>query len=267
MIEPEPFFQDGDIPKSALLPSGYLSASQIKTYLRCQMQYFWRYVQGIIKPPKASMAEGSVLHRSVERALREKMTGQHVYLDLLKDTWRQTWTEKEKEVEDWEESDKTAYCQEAEKRGMKFLEMYHEHFLPSIQPKSVEQDFQVLVGPSKIPIIGFIDLVDGAGSGTVVDHKVVNMAKPEAEVKGDLQLTVYAKATGLTNVRFDCFVKTKSPKIVKLSATRDHRDQVWLDLLVERVVQGIHSGNFIPCAPGGWSCTEKQCGYFDICRK
>jgi len=268
MTEPESFFADGDIATSSLLPSGYLSASQINTYLRCQMQYYWRYVQDIVRPPKAVMAEGSALHKSLEHALRSKMSGTGVYLSLMKDAWRQTWAEKEKEVEDWTDEGKSSFCQQAETRGMKFVEMYHEHFLPTIEPKGVEQDFQLLLGKSKIPIRGFIDLIDGVGATkSVVDHKVVDRAKSEAEVDGDLQLTLYAQAMGISNVRFDCFVKTKSPKIVKLASTRSVRDFVWIELLVDRVVQGIQSGNFIPCAPGSWSCTEKQCGYFGICRK
>jgi RecB family exonuclease len=266
-MQDEPFFSDGDIAKSALLPSGYLSPSQINMYLRCQMQYYWRYVEGIIKPPKASMAEGSALHKSLEHALTEKMMGNRVFLSLMKDAWRDSWVKQEQEVEDWDEAGKQVYCEQAEGRGMKFVELYHDQFLPTVQPKAVEQDFQIYLGQSKVPVRGFIDLIDGAGSGTVVDHKVVTMAKSEAEVQGDLQLTLYAKATGITQVRFDCFVKTKSPKILKLQSNRGDRDFAWAELIIDRVVQGIQSGNFIPCLPGNWACTEKNCGYFRICRK
>lgn len=267
MPDSETIFQDGDISQSALLPTGHLSASQIKMYLRCQMQFYWRYIMDIVRPPKAVMVEGSALHKALEHALGEKMLGNQVLPSFMKDAWRQRWTQQEVEIEDWEGESKSTAYQQIEDRGMKFIEMYHDHFLPQIQPQAVEKDFQLIVGQSRTPIIGFIDLVDGAGLGTVVDHKVVSISKSETEVQGDLQLTLYSMATGMNNVRFDCFVKTKSPKILKLASTRTLDDYRWTSLLVDRVVQGIHSGNFIPCAPGSYTCSKKQCGYFDLCRR
>jgi ATP-dependent helicase/DNAse subunit B len=55
------------------LPKSYISVSQVKTYLRCPLQYYFSQIEGLKLPPKSALAFGSVTHKSVEVNYKQKL--------------------------------------------------------------------------------------------------------------------------------------------------------------------------------------------------
>ncbi len=49
-----------------MLPTNHISATQLNMYLRCPAQYKFRYVDGIILPPKSALTKGKAVHRGQE---------------------------------------------------------------------------------------------------------------------------------------------------------------------------------------------------------
>lgn len=263
---------EAELEESALhLPRGYLSVSQVSMYLRCGMQYKFRYVDELIRPPGVALVEGSAMHKALEVGLREKMTsGKVAPLDVMLDAWQDTWKEKKKEVVDWGESSNETE-RTVETRAQALVGKYHAEHLPQRNPAGVEQRFWTMIGETRTPVLGYIDLVDletvsGIPGSTVVDHKVVRAAKSQAETDSDIQLTIYAYVTKTPRVGFDSFCKTKKPQIKTTRSLRTLQDFKWATYIFDTVAQNISKGFFMPTNPANWVCSPKFCGYYDICR-
>ena len=245
------------------LPRGYLSASQVNSYLRCAKAYEWRYIKGAISPPPARMIEGRAMHRGLEAGHREqKRTSKVPPLDIFLDAWRDGWKDMSREIVDWE--GETAHT--VETRDRTFLVDYRTTRVPKLRPVAVEQRFYTMIG--KIPVLGFIDLIDDEKEGkTIVDSKIVSRVKSAAETNSDGQLTLYARVAAVERVRFDCFVKLKTkPAIKTVESTRTAADYMWIERVFDDVAKAISAGIFPPTDPANWACSEKWCGYYDRCR-
>lgn len=265
--------EEAKLEESTLhLPRGYLSISQVGTYMRCGLQYKYRYVDDLIRAPGVAMIEGSAMHKALEVALKEKMkAGTVAPVSVLLDAWRDSWTKKKTDVTDWGDDGKTKTEQTIEDRGRALVNLYHRDHLPGTNPTGVEERFWTLVGETRTPVLGYIDLidvdvVDDISGPTVVDHKVVRSAKSQADTDADMQLTMYAHAIGTPRVRFDSFCKTKTPKIKTTRSMRTTQDYKWVALIFDTVATNISKGVFMPADPTGWICSRKFCGYYDSCR-
>jgi len=263
------------------LPKGYLSASQVLTYHACPKSYEYRYVHELYSPPSIELLEGGAVHRGLEAGLREKLeTGKTCPKSTMLDAYREHWKKIEVEVEDWGDEGKEKACAAAERRDMFFLQEYKESHMDQAVPVGVEQRFYTTIGQERVPVLGFIDLVEDThreetapdGSKTkqpvrqVVDHKVVSRSKSDSEVDNDMQLTLYAMATNIPYVKFNSFVKTKDPKIQTRCSARTTRDYAWVCALFIATAQGIDAGYFPPTLPTNWKCGPKYCGYYNRCR-
>jgi len=264
---------EAELEESALqFPRGYLSISQVNMFIRCGLQYEMRYIKDMISPPGVTLVEGSSIHKALEVGLREKMdTGKVAPASVMEDAWYGAWKEKKKEVEDWGEEGETQIASAIEKRGPVFINDYRNINMPLINPVGVEQRFWTTIGKHNIPALGYIDLLDEDKPGqlngrVVVDHKVVKSSKSQGETDSDPQLTLYSKVSQTNRVRFDCFVKTKTPKIKTIESTRTKKDYLWLSQIFDRVGEAINLGVFLPADPTGWGCTPKFCGYYRVCR-
>ena len=257
---------------SLSLPRGYLSPSQVDMYLRCGVQYMKRYVEGKIAPPGVALVEGSSIHKALEVALTEKKNSNTVApVSVMLDAWSDRWKEGRKEVVDWGDISETSTAHAVEKRARAFITEYQTNHLPKVHPIEVEKLTRGVVGESRVPVLGYIDLVhiaepDILNGAEIVDHKVLKAAKTEAQVENDLQLSLYAHCEGIRNVAFNCFVKTKIPKISKVKTSRTRRDLDWMENVFNSVAVNISAGVFMPCDPTGWACTPKYCGYYRDCR-
>jgi len=248
------------------LPTGYLSVSQVLTYMRCPMQYYWRYVKGITNPPMAKMTEGRAMHKALEVGHKEqRRIDKSPPLDVFLDAYRDAWTEMKREIEDWGDEDENGIMH----RDRCLLSEYREVLVPKMNPEQIESRFWSPFGKADIPVVGFVDLIDydkEKNEHWIIDHKIVAKTKSQKEVDSDLQLTVYSHAHATPGVQFTSFVKTKKPKISAVQSTRTQRDGLWAEKVFAEVANGISAGYFPPCDPSSWSCTKKWCGYAFRCR-
>jgi hypothetical protein len=240
--------------------------------MRCGLQYKFRYVDDLIRPPGVALIEGSAMHKALEVGLKEKMdAGTVAPISVMLDAWHDSWKKKKKEVKDWGDGGKDKTERTIEGRAHSLVRQYHTDHLPQRNPTGVEQRFWTMIGETRTPVLGYIDLVDvdvvnEISGPTVVDHKVVRAAKSQSDADSDMQLTVYAQATGTPRVRFDSFCKTKIPKIKTIRSMRTTQDYKWAASIFDSVAQSVSKGVFMPADPTGWTCTRKFCGYYDSCR-
>jgi CRISPR/Cas system-associated exonuclease Cas4 (RecB family) len=51
----------------------HISASQIKTYMRCPKQWYFRYIEGLKIPPKGAPWNGTKIHETVDFNYSQKI--------------------------------------------------------------------------------------------------------------------------------------------------------------------------------------------------
>lgn len=243
---------------------GYISISQIKMYLRCPLQYKFRYIDDLIIPPTSTITLGKTMHTTLETNYSQKIeTKQDLPLSHVMDIFSDTWN-KEAENTQFEEDEKPGQVKD---EGIGLLGLYHAKISPKIQPALVEKEFEL--GFENVPytLKGYIDLVDEYK--TIIDHKTTKRSMPEDHITTDLQLTCYALGyrtiTGEREVqlRLDVMVRNKQPKLQQLTTTRSQEDISRFLKLTAHVIKAIHSGIFYPNE--NFMCPV--CGYKELCKK
>lgn len=272
------------------LPTAALSPTQMGMYLRCPRMYEFRYIYGHVSPPGISLVMGKAIHEGIENIYKTKMeTGDKPPIDETTAVFSDAWDKSiaEMAIEDRPPEDDEDAPFNTKDTGIKLLRVYNGSVADETIPIAIEQRVEGSV--DGIPILGYIDIIKDtsglseddcrcggvgtcllcttkAASKAIVDTKVVKKAKTQGEVDNDMQLSTYARITGIKQVGFDALVKCSKPKVVQVTSTRTERDLSWYDEVVTGIAKGISSGYFPPCAPDSWSCNAKYCGYWSRCR-
>jgi len=247
----------------------YLSFSAINTYLRCGLQYYFRYILNLKIPPPGAVVLGSAVHKGLSFDFRQKVeTHENLPTNQVLEVFSEHF-DLEKDNALWEEGENPG---EAKDQGVAVLSMYHQGRAQKLQPQQVEKKVKVVFDNVDYDLIGYIDLV--TEDKQLRDLKTKSRSMSEAEVANDLQLTTYAFAyheeTGAFPQGLGFDVLVRSPKNPKVQITETQRTQV--DCLrflayLARVADGIYKNVFLPAQPGSWVCSPKWCGFFEICQK
>lgn len=259
----------------------HISFSQLSMYLRCSMQYYFRYVLGLREPPKLPLAIGSGGHSALEYNGRHKIrTSRDLAIPDLLDVASDFIDIETSELEVGEST--PAERGEAKDRAIASLRIYGTRDMPYIQPAGVEVEFNLDLNndPNEEPIRiinGKIDLLDQ--SGGITDYKFVRQARSQGEVDLSPQLTLYGKVfhtlTGRypTRVGYQMFLpgSTRTPPDSR-SITRDatlmtpasqERRFARLRFQFQQAERAIRLGIFVPTDDPK---TCSWCGYRDRCQ-
>jgi putative RecB family exonuclease len=112
---------------------------------------------------------------------------------------------------------------------------------------------------------------DKSGTIIITDWKTSSKAYSADQIDKSLQLTIYQmaiKANGYRDrdvlLRFDCLIKTKTPKFEQYYTTRSEMDERRAAKKILKVWEGISKGVFIP-HDGNWKCNG--CAYGEYCEE
>lgn len=243
-----------------------LSVSKINQFLRCGLAYYFRHVVGLRTPPRSYQVFGTSLHAGIAHNYRKKMESQ---LDLplgeVQEFFSADWDYQKGKVL-WESGESPDAMKD---EGMKILSIYHGQIAPKIQPKAVEQPFEVRFDNVGYSFKGIIDLVD-TNTGFVVDHKTTRKTPSAVDVHKDLQLTAYSMGHRILfgqapkGLRFDYMVRCRSPKVIQMETNRDESDVQRFLKLVGHVASAIKAQIFYP-NPTSFCCSAKLCPYWPEC--
>jgi len=244
----------------------YISVTQIKMYLRCPAQYYFRYVLGLKVPPAGALVLGRAVHAGLEHYFAGKLhTGEGPPVNRVLDVFDAAF-EAERPEADWGEDDPGR----AKDDGAALLRLHHAEVGPRLVPAAVERRVEVPLPGVGVPLLGFIDLE--TADGLIVDHKTVSRTPPEEKAQGDLQLSAYALAYRYAHgklpagVRLDFLVRNKTPKIVTRAASRAEADLERFKRLAARVAAAIRAGIYYP-NPDNFMCSPVGCGYWEECHR
>jgi putative RecB family exonuclease len=257
---------------SELRQKPHLSASSIGTYVDCSLQYYFSYVKRLPMEFVSDALEfGSAIHLTLADFYRAKMTGDRLLLKDVHESYKQHWTNRVKDRSDIKYADQKDF-QSYLIEGADLLTAWFNK-LPddTFSVIAVEEAFVFEIDGMPLPIVGAIDLVEEDDAGTIIitDHKTSGRAYSIDEIDLNPQVTIYqmaAKANGFADreilLKFDCLVKTKTPKFEQYYTTRAETDELRLIRKIQTVWNGINSKVFIP-NDTSWKC--KTCPYKKAC--
>jgi len=257
--------------KVAKDPLEYISASRLKSFHTCRLQWYFRYIEQI--PGKASRAllVGKVVHAVLQAWNLARWRGEDCSIERMELVFEASWIHGcEEEAMIWKTSEEEA----KEKAGaLSILKHYLTHTpipqeeKPEAVEVRVERDLDAHGLP---PLVGIIDLV--RGGGMIVDFKTSArspdsfMALHQNEIQLGCYALLYREATGQAESGFELhhLVKTKEPKLIVTPMSPMTTEQIRrLVRIMESYVRGIEAEDFVPSP--GMHCS--WCDYYSECRK
>lgn len=242
--------------------------SEIQTFLKCGLQWFYRYVEGIKTPPKSALTVGSSVDAAVSRNLIEKIdTGTDLPLSEVLDAYSTDFDVRKIET-DWDGEDPG----KQKDLGAKLVEAHHSNIAPSIQPATVQEKF-VLETDRGFNLAGQIDVT--TQDGLIIDTKTAKSKYAEDAISKALQPAMYDFAyeslhgKKASAFRYDVLVKptkTKGAEVQQVQSQVTEADREWLFLTIDNVDRAINAGILLPAPENAWWCSKDWCGYWDRCK-
>jgi putative RecB family exonuclease len=244
----------------------HISVTQIKMFLRCPLQYKFRYIDGIKMPPAGAMVLGRSVHKGIEENYKQKKDSKidlplNKVLEIFSDSFDRA--QKEEEI-NWEE-DTPAQIKDT---GIELLKVYQKDIAYKIQPVLVEEGFELEFENVAYTLKGYLDLIDQ--DKIIRETKTSKRSYALDAALTDIQLTAYNLAykciTGEDpkSLCFDVAVKNKHPKIQTIEAPkRTDKELARFLKIMGYVSKAIETGLFYPNE--SYMC--KVCGYRDRCLK
>lgn len=250
-----------------------LHQSEVKMYLKCGLQWEFRYERGIIVPPSAALTVGRAADTAINHNLSQKIdSGVDVSESEVVDACA-TAFEKEAAETEWKSDEDPGEEKDA---AIECVKAYHSQIAPKVQPETVQEKF-VLQTDAGYNLGGTMDIVDK--NGKVRDSKTSKEKYKPSAVFRAIQPAMYdfayeaLRGKPSSGFAFDVMVKPRVLKtkyvpaetqIIESKVTED--DRAWLFKTIERVHRGIRAGVAIPADENSWVCSEKWCGYWSMCK-
>lgn len=234
----------------------YLSFSQISTYLRCGLQYRFKYVDKLEAAwVPANLVFGRAIHESIAALLQSRMEGQPLSQEELDAHFEAEWA-RANEQEDiaFKKADQQALLEQGKALLRAFCQVPEPDGYTLV---AVEEPFSITLVPELPPLIGKIDAVyqrnDDPESALIIDFKTSATALSEFRAAEDHQLTAYAMALEADGYPIEkqsqgflALIKTKVPKTQTLMTQRTQRQKEQFVKVAEQVTAAVEAGVFIP---------------------
>jgi len=231
------------------------SYSAITQYLSCPLRF---YFQRVARLPQTSVGSGLVMGSAVHAALAEYHLAvqQHEPTDAAKlhNVFIETWDRREAECPVAYKSSENPGDLKAQ--GISLIELY----LKEPPPQGIVAIEEEIVAPLhnsrgeylETPLFAIADLItEDKGELTIHEVKTSGRSYSEMEVETSLQPTAYVNAVKEAlgqhpTVEYTVLVKTKTPKIQRITTVRTDEDLSRLGDLVESIERATHAGVFYP---------------------
>ncbi len=243
-----------------------VSPSRLSCWTKCRLQFWYRYVLQIPKPPTPALHVGKAIHGVLQEWNRARWRKETLSLKQLHDLLLQSWKLDSEGIIDWQGEE-----EEQRKAAWAIIETYARQTpIPQDEkPEGVEVAAEAEIDPG-LPILrGILDLV--RANRIIVDFKTTSKTPNYGMVihTTEIQLTsyvlLYREATGNreNGLELHHLVKGKSPKLV-VSEIPPIAESQKLRLLriIESYASGLERKDIIPSV--GMHCAS--CEFFTECR-
>jgi len=248
----------------------HISHTQLSMFCRCQAAWYFRYVCGLIIPPKSAMMRGSCVHRAVAHDYTQKVESKvNLPVEDVLDVFSDEYEERSGEVA-WKDTEDAGKIKDA---GVNVLAKYHEEVAINVQPVDVEQTFSMSINwiqddeDKTVAYKGILDLMDDAGG--ITDLKTTGRTPQRADGGHVNQLTGYflgkeALGDKPTGAQLDYLIALKTPKIIQFQVdVTDSQKKFFLNQ-IPKIVTAMEGENYY-AARGNRFCSPDACGYYVKC--
>lgn len=247
------------------------TATHIRMFFRCGMQYYWRYVMGKIIPPSMDNLVGSsaktVCEKNLERRLK---TGQLMEVEEVKDLTRDEFT-REVEKGFWKPPSKVPEIdevydaivqRESTTTAVKLAEWHAEFTAPRIIPVSVARGYRIEMRGYPFDLQGIIHCRE------LDKLRILKMSKAPHIcdiVETDPGITMdHLATTQLEGTPNKVIVNVPGTQAIEVA--RGPESYQGLLRRLEVMQTAIDRGCFMPCEPSSFYCQSYSCGYWmDVC--
>lgn len=264
-------------------PAVRFRTTSIDLLSKCGVAWEYSYQRGIKRPPKVAMIVGTAVDHAANSSLQRKIDGApemgpeeaaEVASSKLEEEWSYGV------ALDEEEASRGAAVVKghAMDKAAAIAESYVSMVAPRIRPKRVQREWELELLGLNAFVTGVMDVEEEDGG--IRDTKST-ARNPKAEVVADSpQLSTYAMAKHVidgtpapVSVRLDFLVAKFvgagrygwAVSYEPMESFRDETDFAQGIARMERAVRLVRAGAFMPARPDDWWCSEKWCGYWDIC--
>lgn len=246
-----------------------ISQSRIAMYLKCPRQYYYRYCEELICPPRAALTLGSSFHRAIAANYGQKVAShQDLAVTDVLDVFSTEFDHRRHETIWYPEEDPG----KIKDSGIAITDHYQVEAAPGIQPVAVERSFEAEMSwvadkePKSVKLKGIVDLQDE--NDTVVESKTTSKKPYRIKQAHIIQATCYVAGAmqEYGQARVDYVVNKKVPEIVSYPIQVDQSKVIFFTNLVASVVESIEYELWIPNRDH-FLCSERWCGYWDLCHK
>ena len=238
-----------------LHPREHWSYSAISQYLRCPLQY---YFERVLKLPRkstpSSMVLGSAVHSALAFYHQAIASQQTVDRSQVIEIIVQSWNDRSnRETIEFKEGESQSQLID---QSISLIELYLTEPPPS-NIIAIEKPLWVPIITSsgqvlEKPLLAIADLITRPNEQVIVEEfKTSGRSYSESEVAMSLQATCYVHAVSskfdeVPDVQFTVFVKTKTPKLQRLSTFRSPSELERVGDLILEISTSIDARLFYP---------------------
>lgn len=244
-------------------------------FLRCQLQFQYRYLDGQIRPPGVALLVGSTVHKAAEvNLLAKRDNGAQLahedVADLASMEFDRQWSAAPEIDLDDEERDRgaTAVKGDAKDQSVKLAVLHAVELAPKLAPLHVERSVRVAIPGIRNELEGTFDLQ--TRDGKLHDLKTSGKKLGVDAITDSVQMRLYsvlaeiADGKAPTKLALDVVQKNKTPLAYIVESPTFASSKPIMELIA-RVERVIETGIFAPAEPTSWVCGKSYCGWWDTC--
>lgn len=249
--------------------------SMLGMWGRCQIQFWYRYLEGIIVPPGIAARVGTGVHKGAEYSNRAKLTQEEreprdVVVQAAVQGYEDALSSEGLFIPPTQSVSKVKIIGEGKDQVASLAGLYYDQVDPGIDPAAVERKIAYQPPDLALPFEGIADWVQ-RGLEEWGDIKTSKSRWSQAKADASIQATLYPRLIEAEygqrprHLHFDVLVKTKEPvhQVVETVRTEDDFDRlVWR---AQQMLDQIRAGIFQPADPDSWVCSPEWCGYWYLC--
>lgn len=266
--------------------------SALSTMQDCGIRYDFTYLQRIYAASTPPQIRGSAVHEAVRLSAKRKIdTGSLPSVEEVRDTARDAFDLLSQEdvrftAEDLADgTTRTAVLGRQKDAAVALAGLHRLEIAPRVNPIAFERRITVKPRDMDVELEGTIDLIDGQAHGEVVrDEKTRDKSPSRDEADESQQFSMYGLLRLSERMQQEperspeellpvgyaldvlvCTPKRGDLKPVTLHTTRDLTDIHAIVGRLNRAIDAVTKGVFLPANPSWWGCSERWCSHWDRC--
>lgn len=253
-----------------------LHYSAVDTMAQCGEAFRRRYIMNDRTPSGVYLVVGKAVDRSVTKNLDNKIKYKQLLpvehaVDIARDSVVWQWDRTELELSPDElKVGMAATRDRAIDKAVRLSLAHAKKHAKKLKPTHVQRKWTLELKGFPVDLVGTLDIQEG--SDTIRDLKTSGKSPKSTIADQSEQLTAYALAAKVIDgvapkqVALDYVIDLKrSTKVQTFFSTRDDNDFNVFLARVERTVEIIQKGAYMPTQPTNWKCSERWCGYWKTC--